>query len=135
MSPNKWGPPIWIFFHTLAEKINPDKFNEVFPTLFNFITRICRVLPCPDCSQHATQFLSRVNPQGVRDKNDFKNIMHIFHNAVNRRKNKPPFEVAGLETMYKNNNVVVSYNNFGIEQISLFLEVSLKNRYFDEPPT
>ena len=112
MSPNKWGPPIWIFFHTLAEKINPDKFNEVFPTLFNFITRICRVLPCPDCSQHATQFLSRVNPQGVRDKNDFKNIMHIFHNAVNRRKNKPPFEVAGLETMYKNNNVVVSYNNF-----------------------
>jgi len=112
MSPNKWGPPIWIFFHTLAEKINPDNFGEVFPSLFNFITRICRVLPCPDCSQHATMFLSKVNPAGVRDKNDFKNIMFIFHNVVNRRKNKPAFDINSVETTYKNSNVILAYNNF-----------------------
>jgi hypothetical protein len=112
MSPNKWGPPIWIFFHTLAEKINPDNFGEVFPPLFNFITRICRVLPCPDCSQHATIFLSKVNPSGVRDKNDFKNIMFIFHNIVNRRKNKPAFDINNVESTYKNSNVILAYNNF-----------------------
>ena len=112
MSPNKWGPPIWTFFHTLAEKMNPDNFNQVFPSLFNFIVRICRVLPCPDCSQHATQFLSKINPAGVRNKDDFRNIMYIFHNVVNRRKNKPPFDRNILEAVYANNHPVIAYNNF-----------------------
>jgi hypothetical protein len=81
MSPNKWGPPIWAFFHTLAEKIPSDKFTQLFPSLFTFIVRICRVLPCPDCSNHASIFLSKVNPAGVRDKNDFKNILFIRINS------------------------------------------------------
>ena len=106
MSPNKWGPPIWSFFHTLAEKINPATFQQVFPELFNFIFRICRVLPCPDCSQHAVQFLSKVNPAGIRNKDDFKNIMCIFHNVVNRRKNKPPFNNLNLTTVYGNKNIL-----------------------------
>lgn len=112
MSPNRWGPPIWSFFHTLAEKITPDMFQQVFPQLFNFIFRICRVLPCPDCSQHAVQFLSKVNPSGVRNKEDFRNIMFIFHNVVNRRKDKPPFNQANLTTVYGNKNIAVEYNNF-----------------------
>jgi len=112
MSPNKWGPPIWSFFHTLAEKINPATFQQVFPELFNFIFRICRVLPCPDCSQHAVQFLSKVNPAGIRNKDDFKNIMCIFHNVVNRRKNKPPFNNLNLTTVYGNKNILKEYNNF-----------------------
>lgn len=112
MSPNKWGPPVWTFFHTLAEKINPDMFSRIFPKLFSYIVRICRVLPCPECSQHATQFLQKVNPAGVRNKDDFRNIMCIFHNAVNRRKNKPPFNPANLTAIYGNINPIAAYNNF-----------------------
>lgn len=112
MSPNRWGPPIWSFFHTLAEKITPDRFQQVFPPLFNFIFRICRVLPCPECSEHAVQFLSKINPAGVRNKEDFRNIMFIFHNVVNRRKNKPPFNPANLTNVYGNKNIAVEYNNF-----------------------
>jgi hypothetical protein len=112
MSPNKWGPPIWTFFHTLAEKISEEHFTLVFPTLFDFIKRICKVLPCPDCSQHATIFLSKVNPVGVKTKNDFKNIMYIFHNIVNRRKNKPFFDSKELTNKYGNNNSIIAYNNF-----------------------
>jgi len=112
MSPNKWGPPIWTFFHTLAEKINPDKFQQIFPQLFNFIFRICRVLPCPDCSLHAVQFLSKVNPAGIKNKDDFRNIMCFFHNIVNRRKQKALFNTINLTSVYGNNNIVVAYNNF-----------------------
>jgi len=112
MSPSHWGPPIWIFFHTLAEKINADQFAAVFPTLFQFISRICRVLPCPECSKHATLFLSKVNPAGVRDKNDFKNILYIFHNVVNRRKNKPPFDIQQLSSTYQSKNIIECYNKF-----------------------
>ena len=112
MSPNQWGPPIWTFFHTLAEKINDQHFHSIFPVLFSFIRRICRVLPCPECSEHATHFLMRVNPDGVRNKTDFQNIMCIFHNVVNKRKNKPPFDSKLLNSTYGNNNPIIAFNNF-----------------------
>jgi len=112
MSPNRWGPPIWSFFHTLAEKINPDRFHQVFPALFSFIFRICRVLPCPECSEHAVQFLSKINPAGVRNKEDFRNIMCFFHNAVNRRKSKSPFNPLNLTNIYGSKNVATEFNNF-----------------------
>jgi hypothetical protein len=112
MSPNRWGPPIWTFFHVLAEKINEEKFHSIFPILFDFIRRICRILPCPECSEHATTFLSKVNPAGVRNKNDFRNIMWIFHNIVNRRKQKPVFDGAKLTERYGGIGPIVAYNGF-----------------------
>jgi len=112
MSPNRWGPPIWTFFHVLAEKINDEHFHSVFPILFEFIKRICRVLPCPDCSQHATVFLSKVNPGGVRHKEDFKNIMCIFHNVVNKRKDKPIFDGAKLTETYGGIGPIPAFNGF-----------------------
>jgi len=80
--------------------------------LFNFIFRICRVLPCPECSEHAVQFLSKINPAGVRNKEDFRNIMCIFHNVVNRRKNKSPFNPLNLTNVYCSKNVATEFNNF-----------------------
>jgi len=112
MSPNIWGPPTWCFFHTLAEKINPDMFNQLFPQIFNYIIRICRVLPCPDCSLHASQFLSKVNISGIKNKEDFKNLMCIFHNMVNRKKNKRQFYFENLPAIYDNKNIINVYNNF-----------------------
>jgi len=112
MSPNQWGPPIWTFFHTLAEKINEDKFQELFPLLFNFIRRICGVLPCPECSQHAITFLSKINSSGIKNKDDFRNIIFIFHNSVNQRKNKPAFKIENVSSLYSNINIINAYNNF-----------------------
>lgn len=111
MSVKIWGPPIWYFFHTLAEQIKDDKFNEIFIQLFSYIKRICRCLPCPDCSNHATHFLSKVNPVGIRCKQDLKNVMFFFHNTVNKRKSKPIFDVNNL-SQYSNTPIIVAYNNF-----------------------
>jgi hypothetical protein len=60
MSPQVWGPPIWILFHTLAEKINESDYSRIGLELYGYIRQICNYLPCPDCSQHATRFLSTV---------------------------------------------------------------------------
>jgi Erv1 / Alr family len=111
MTPNVWGPPTWTFFHTLSLKIKEEKFNEIFPTLFLFIRRICRNLPCPDCAMHATSFLNKINPAGVKTKQDFQNILYIFHNSVNKRKNKPRFDHNNL-SQYNNNNIIQTYNDF-----------------------
>jgi len=38
--------------------------------------------------------------------------MYIFHNVVNRRKNKQPFDKNNLAALYANNNPAIAYNNF-----------------------
>ena len=107
-----WGPPTWILFHTLIEKMTDDGFNKVGLQLFRYFKRICNNLPCPDCAQHATQFLSRVNIANIKSKTDLKNMFYLFHNVVNKRKNKSMYNVNNLEQHYKSNNTINVYNNF-----------------------
>jgi len=109
--PEIWGPPIWTFFHTLAENINEEKFLIIKHSLFFFIKRICKFLPCPDCSHHASYFLAKVNINKIMTKNDFKNMLYVFHNTVNKRKKKTLFDHTNLEK-YKKYNVVSVFNHF-----------------------
>jgi len=111
MSPNKWGPPIWYFFHSLSYNIMEDQFNTVGKNILPIIKQICRSLPCQICSNHATIFLNKVNPNQINSKHDLINIIYIFHNYVNKTKNKPIFNVSDL-SMYQNSNIVDAYNNF-----------------------
>jgi hypothetical protein len=111
MSPNVWGPPVWNFFHTLTYKIKEETFSSIFPPLFEQIRLICKNLPCPDCSMHATKFLNRVNLAGIKTKQDFINLFFFFHNAVNKRKQKPLFKYENL-SQYENKNPIVAFNEF-----------------------
>ena len=112
MSLSTWGPPTWIFLHTLAEKVKDNSYHEIKNSLILFIIRICKNLPCPTCATHATQILSRANFSNIKTKNDLKNVLYMMHNAVNRQKNKPIFEYANLENCYSNRNLLNCYNNF-----------------------
>jgi hypothetical protein len=109
--PEIWGPPIWTFFHTLAEKVNEDEFPKIKLILFSYIKRICNFLPCPECSSHAYQFLAKVNVNLIKTKDDFKNMLYVFHNAVNKRKQKPLFNHTDINK-YKYNNIGSTFNNF-----------------------
>ncbi len=109
--PEVWGPPIWTFFHTLAEKVNEEYFLTIRNSLFFFIKRICNFLPCPDCSQHANRFLAKVDISKIKNKLDFKNMLYVFHNSVNKRKSKQLFSYENIN-VYKNYNVGVAFNNF-----------------------
>ena len=111
MSPNKWGPPVWTLFHTLAEKITDIGYQQIGTQLFYNIYRICSSLPCPDCAYHATRFLGKINPSRLKTKTDLKNFLYIFHNVVNAKKHKPPFHTISLD-IYKNKNLNNVYNNF-----------------------
>jgi len=109
--PSIWGPPIWTLFHTLIEKIKEENFKNIYMELFNHIKRICSYLPCPDCSQHATLFLSKVKYEHISNKNDFKNMLYVFHNKVNIRKQKKLLPYSELNK-YKNYNILAVYNKF-----------------------
>lgn len=113
MSPKDWGPPLWLFLHTLAEKIDETKFNELGfgSQLFNLIKQICNNLPCPDCSKHATSFLNKVKLNTISTKQDFKMMLFYFHNLVNIRTNKPAFLQTDL-SIYANYSLPGVFKHF-----------------------
>jgi hypothetical protein len=111
MSPEQWGPPIWTLFHTLVQRIKEEKYTELGPHLFFYIKRICRYLPCPDCSNHASTFLNKIEGPKLKTKADLVNTIYIMHNVVNIRKKKQLQQTTILEK-YKNISVIQAYNSF-----------------------
>ena len=80
-----WGPPTWYLFHTLAEKIKDENFNEMKSEIISIVKKICSSLPCPDCASHASQKLGSLNSDAIHSKEDLKNVILSFHNFVNQR--------------------------------------------------
>ena len=111
MSPNQWGPPTWTLLHTMAEKIKDERYSIIGRQLFNYILQICYNLPCPECSSHAKMFLTKVNANNLSTKNDLKTLLFVFHNTVNRRKQKPLSQIEELE-IYKTKNIINVFNEF-----------------------
>jgi hypothetical protein len=109
-----WGPCVWYLFHTLSYHIkdaNAVEFEKTKTEFIKFAFRIATNLPCPECSQHATQFVSRVNPASIKTKDQLNGLFIDFHNAVNRRKGKPVFTREEAYAKYKTANVrlVIEY--------------------------
>ena len=109
--PEVWGPPIWTFFHKLAENINEEHFNSKKNELFSYIKNICALLPCPECSKDAVIFLGKIDINKIQTKEQFKNLFFIFHNYVNNKKRKTIFQSSNLD-IYKKYNLINVYNNF-----------------------
>ncbi len=102
-----WGPCVWYLFHTVAHHIKEDhpNFERAKNQFITFSFRIATNLPCPECSHHATAYLSKINPQMIKTKYDLKMLYINFHNAVNIRKDKPIFTIEEADAKYKNANV------------------------------
>ena len=88
MSNNYWGEITWIFLHTIAEKIKEEGYHNERSQLLELIKRVCSNLPCPECKQHAVQYMKRVNVTYIARKIDLKILLFNFHNEVNRRLKK-----------------------------------------------
>ena len=96
----KWGAPTWYLFHTLAEKVMDEKFSLIKNDLINNIILICKNLPCPKCATHASEYMSKLNPNAIRTKDDLKNMLFKFHNDVNNRTGVPLFSYDELNDKY-----------------------------------
>jgi hypothetical protein len=110
MSINKWGPAVWLLFHTMVEKIKEPDNTRLCRELFYQIKNICKFLPCPDCASHATSNLANVNISRINSKSDLKQLLFIFHNSVNIRKKKALFTISELEKYTRANLSAVIYN-------------------------
>ena len=95
-----WGEPTWFLFHTLAQKVKEDTFPEIRGELLTIIQSICNNLPCPDCANHATQYMNSINTNLIKTKKDLINMLFQFHNIVNAKKGFPQFSYSDLESKY-----------------------------------
>ena len=111
-SRSRWGPSTWLLFHTLAEKIKEEEFSNVKNELLDIIKSICMNLPCPSCAQHATEYISKLNYNSIKSKDDFKMYFLQFHNFVNKRTNKPQFTLEQLNDKYSKANTINIIKNF-----------------------
>jgi hypothetical protein len=108
----KWGAPTWYLFHALAEKVNPETFEQIRITLLQTIYTICINLPCPDCSKHAKSYLDSYNFNLLRSRDSLKHFLFHFHNSVNARKGIPAFSETELNEKYSNINLVNTIHHF-----------------------
>jgi hypothetical protein len=109
--PEVWGPAVWTLFHTLIEQLNEDKYDTLIDSMFLMIVEICKYLPCPDCSKDATFFLAKINLQNYKTKEEFKTMLYLFHNYVNKKKNKPLYNLSDLKK-YSAFNLINVIKNF-----------------------
>ena len=107
-----WGEPTWYFFHTIAEKIKENHFNQLKKELFDHIKAICNNLPCPDCANHATAYMNKVNFDAIRNKEQLKMLFFKFHNEVNANKNYELFEYTDLHDKYSSAITINIIRNF-----------------------
>ena len=107
---NVWGPVIWNLFHTLVEKVNSKYFKKVSQELFSFIKRICSLLPCPECQEHAKTYLKSVKLT-LNKKEELKAFLFMFHNVVNAHKKKKEEDTEILEK-YKEQPLSGAFNDF-----------------------
>jgi hypothetical protein len=112
--PEVWGPAVWTLFHTLVEKLNPNAYKHIGESLFGNIVQICKVLPCPECSNDASNFLAKINFNNFKTKDELKNMLYLFHNWVNAKKLKPLYNYADMNK-YKNMNLLYVIKNFIIK--------------------
>ena len=106
-----WGNATWYLFHTMAEKIHEDHFTSMKYKMFSFIVQICAILPCPECSEHASGMLKRANINNIKTKAHFIEFLREFHNMVNKRLNKPEFTAEEVGSKYKTaiTNQIIPY--------------------------
>ena len=74
--------------HCVTLKIKEKHFDNQKENIITIIKTICSNLPCPSCSQHASQILRNVNFKFVSKKQDLINLVFNLHNKVNKKTKK-----------------------------------------------
>ena len=108
-----WGNATWILFHTLIEKIKNENYKRIGPIVFNIIKNICTILPCPECKQHAIEYLKPISFKHLPTKEHMKQFFYHFHNHVNIRAKKTHYSYEHM-SKYETGNLYVIFNQVNI---------------------
>ena len=104
VSKDVWGRATWNFIHHMVNGLKEERTDMIQPIL-NIIRNICRNLPCPECSDHATVLLNRLNLNSIQTKRDLVRCIYEFHNKVNARIKNREITIEEHDIQYQNVNI------------------------------
>ena len=107
---DNWGPVLWAVLHALAHKSgkvsSPSFRDDERRQWVNIINGLPKIIPCPNCREHAEVWIL-LHPCTVLKTipdTDLHTWLVIwfygFHESVNARTGKPPFNIDMLSNVY-----------------------------------
>jgi hypothetical protein len=99
-----WGLSTWIFIHSLVHNIHINATPLQIRIIYDFIYKICSLLPCDECSHHAIDFLDNIQSYKINSPIHLRHIIYIFHSIVNKRLNKHNISYRECCERYSNMN-------------------------------
>jgi len=90
MKPEIWGPPAWIFLHSITLEYPENPTNEDKVNMLNFINSLGNVLPCMKCKINFNTHLQKypVDQHVLESRSKLVKWLIDIHNAVNIMNNK-----------------------------------------------
>lgn len=103
LAPSYFGPSYWFVLHTTAKHYPKNPSPIVIERMKNFILAIPYTLPCETCQVHAIQYISNCAQQLDKICSTQETLFKFFvdfHNAVNKRLNKPFYSYEEASKLY-----------------------------------
>lgn len=89
ISPKKWGKNAWNFIHAIALCF-PDDDDHTAEAIqkrldfISFLTVLCNILPCQECSQHCKEFQALNDTSKLSTFEEYNDYILNMHNNVNK---------------------------------------------------
>jgi hypothetical protein len=101
-----WNRPLWIFIHTLCNKV-PDEKDSI-NTVFKYLEGLCtNIIPCLYCKNDSIAYF-KIHKLQHSNKNALRMFFFNFHNHVNKKLKKQVF----------NNDILKLYDDVDIERFA-----------------
>lgn len=101
LEPNIWGPSYWNTLHFIASTYENNPSPSKKNLMKTFIKSIPVLLPCKECQDHAFEYISQVSIDSiVKNRQELFTFFFTFHNAVNKRLNKPLMSIEKALNLY-----------------------------------
>jgi len=105
--PPEWGPVLWAYLHSLAERLGTSGSKIVDTDQATYMEGMIQllplVIPCTDCQQHASSY-AQSNPlpplKGLYDTTlrvTTRQWLYDFHQAVRKQKDQPTLVASAEE--------------------------------------
>ena len=83
MDPNKWGPHLWFFLHTISLNYPKNPTYQDKEDYNNFYMSLQHILPCSACKSHLSEHLQQ-EPPNLSDNISLIRWTIDLHNKVNK---------------------------------------------------
>jgi len=118
---DNWGPSLWKILHGLAEKagktIIPSFRDDEKRQWILLIEIMPKMIPCENCREHAQQWILKNPISAIKEIPQdelydwLTSWVYNFHENVNQRTGKPPFDKALLQETYGRTDINGTYKS------------------------